>query len=147
LKLHLVCEIDQSGSNNIKSILQPLYDFPNTLADYEIRLHNKRKGHLSILARGAACKAMGIAYDPALRQGTFRFFDLPQELRRLILEYSDLVTPCKEVQWNPKRGFYTQFLRYYCDQDYEDPQSINRFDCLMKCTPVCNAFATKTRHF
>lgn len=48
-------------------------------------------------------RAVGCRLDKY--RSSFRFLDLPKELRPQILTYTDLVTPLCEVEWNPKKGF------------------------------------------
>lgn len=40
--------------------------------------------------------------------------DLPAELRYQILEYTDLITPVKEVEWNPRDGYYMRCRNDSC---------------------------------
>lgn len=47
-----------------------------------------------------------------------RFLDLPQELQYKILEYTNLTTPCREVIWNPKEGFYLHYDVLFCEDKY-----------------------------
>lgn len=55
-----------------------------------------------------------VAPDYATSSSSFRFFDLPHEIRHQILEYTDLVTPLCEVEWNPKTRFMVRFSRFSC---------------------------------
>jgi hypothetical protein len=53
-------------------------------------------------------------------ESLFRFLDLSLELRPQILEYTDIVTPLCEVEWNPEDGFYPPYSRSQCsDSEYE----------------------------
>ncbi|KAK8006910.1 aflO/ omtB/ dmtA/ O-methyltransferase B [Apiospora arundinis] len=51
----------------------------------------------------------------------FRFMDLPPELRQAVLEETDLVTPCREVQWRPSQGFsVTLPITVLCKSTYDE---------------------------
>ncbi|KAI0010803.1 hypothetical protein F4779DRAFT_576168 [Xylariaceae sp. FL0662B] len=102
LNLRLFC--DTGVSDTTFAILQPLRDFPGVLRDCEIQLyHQKGNTQARAIAWETSARARGL--NPDLRSRPFRFFDLPAEIRRRILEYSDLVTPYKEVYWSANRGF------------------------------------------
>lgn len=58
---------------------------------------------------------MGHPIDPT---AAFRFFDLPQELRRNILRFTDLCTPLKQVRWDPNHGFRPIFSLWTCRSSY-----------------------------
>ncbi|KAI1397390.1 hypothetical protein F4819DRAFT_472300 [Hypoxylon fuscum] len=102
LNLRLFC--DTVVSDTTFAVLQPLRDFPGVLKDCELQLHHQRDNtHVRAIAWETSTRAKG--FDPSLRARPFRFFDLPAEIRWRILEYSDLVTPHKEVYWSANRGF------------------------------------------
>lgn len=50
----------------------------------------------------------------------FQYFSLPREIRIQILEYTDLVTPLCEVEWNPERNFYLHYTRESCPDSLID---------------------------
>jgi hypothetical protein len=66
------------------------------LTDCSIRLGLKPNSALQDLAQKTANRAIGNCSDEPTFP--FRFLDLPQELRRQVLEYTDLVTPLCEVE-------------------------------------------------
>ncbi|KAI1378363.1 hypothetical protein F4677DRAFT_392651 [Hypoxylon crocopeplum] len=102
LNLGLFC--DTGVSDTTFSVLQPLRDFSGFLRNCEIQLHHQKENtRAHAIAREACIRARG--FDPNLRDRPFRFFDLPTEVRRHILEYTGLVTPYKEVYWTADRGF------------------------------------------
>lgn len=106
LRLHLIC--DTENRTKAAAVLQPLLDFPGVLLELEIRLHQKfvtqaRETVLQVQAR-----------DPTPSK-PFRFFDLPEELRRHIFTYTDLVVPYRKVHWDPESGFRAQFIFCECD--------------------------------
>jgi hypothetical protein len=113
LRLYFVCDSD--GSETAAQVVQPLRNIP-TLIDCRIRLARHHDPHLSELAKEAAMRSMGylVPSDYATSTSSFRFFDLPQEVRYQILEYTDLVTPLCEVEWNPKTKFKLRFSRASC---------------------------------
>jgi hypothetical protein len=102
LSLHLIC--DTGGNKITESVLQPLVDRPGSLADCHLRLHPSRYSWVCAIARHAAIQAKGL--DEVAQEKSFRFLDLSPELRWQILEFTDLVTPCNQAQWSPKKGFH-----------------------------------------
>ncbi|KAI1416516.1 hypothetical protein F5Y13DRAFT_177606 [Hypoxylon sp. FL1857] len=110
LTLHLIC--DTGDSQETRAVCQPLLDFPGKLKDCELRLSWTRQRHLSILALETVTRIQG--GDPTSRNTPFRFLDLPLEIRRHILQYTDLVTPFNRVIWNSKEGFRAVFNTFRC---------------------------------
>ncbi|KAH6666039.1 hypothetical protein B0J14DRAFT_605184 [Halenospora varia] len=113
LRLHLIC--DTGYSKKTDAVLQPLCNFPGVLLELELRLHkqeheNKR---LTTLARETALQAQG--QNPNAPSGIFRFFDLPEEIRRNIFAYTNLVAPYRKVHWEPESGFRAEFIFCECD--------------------------------
>lgn len=110
LRLHLVCDVEDPEA--AKRAVEPLFDSPS-LADSSIRLGQQPDLNLQDLARQTVIRAVGKPlYQP---RRPFRFSDLPQELRYQILEYTDLVTPLSEVEWNLEEGFYVRYSTWRCD--------------------------------
>lgn len=105
LTLHLIS--DTGDSSETRAICQPLLEFPGKLKDCELRLGSKQQHHLSVLASSIVTRIRG--GDPDTGTSPFRFLDLPAEIRRHILEYTDLVTPYGQVRWNQKKGFHVVF--------------------------------------
>lgn len=60
-------------------------------------------------------------------QGSFRFLDLPRELQYEILEYTDLVTPCREITWNPKKRFYLHYR--FEDREFTNCPPEDHYTC------------------
>lgn len=113
LQLKFICDIEED-LEAATSILEPFNCFP-TLATCSIRLSQRYKPGIQHLVRRTAMRAMNvIPHEP---KAPFRFLDLPQELRRLVLEYTDLVTPNCEVVWRPAVGFYLQYLWWGCGKE------------------------------
>ncbi|OTA90548.1 hypothetical protein M434DRAFT_13866 [Hypoxylon sp. CO27-5] len=110
LELHIIS--DTGDSQETRAICEPLVEFPGKLKNCELRLSSRRQNHLSALALETVKRIQG--GDPASWNTPFRFLDLPFEIRRQILEYTDLVTPYNQVQWNAKKGFHTVFYLSSC---------------------------------
>ncbi|KAK8091732.1 hypothetical protein PG997_002093 [Apiospora hydei] len=107
LRLQLICDTGHKAATT--NVLGPLIAHPGSLRDCEIRLAPKRDDKLCSLARNAALRVKGL--DVELHDKPVRFMDLPPEIRLHILEYTDLVTPCKEIEWRPgcRGGFSVTF--------------------------------------
>ncbi len=141
LKLHIIH--DAGDSNNTDAVLEPLRSFSGILADCSVRLSPTKQSHLSTMAMEIATRAKAVVTDPVVRIGSFRFFDLPIELRRSILEYTDLITPYKEVRWSPESGSYiVDSLLNSCDGDgYCSPR--NHYVCQFRfCDPEQSFYGT-----
>ncbi|KAI2464992.1 hypothetical protein F4781DRAFT_425092 [Annulohypoxylon bovei var. microspora] len=104
LSLRLFC--DTGLSHSTFAVLQPLREFPGVLKDCELQLHHQ-KGNTRIRAIAWEASTRAKGFDPGLWDRPFRFFDLPTDIRRYILEYSDLVTPAA-------RGFRIATARIKC---------------------------------
>lgn len=127
LNLRFVCDVEDLSAARLA--VEPLLNTP-TLADCRIRLGNKPNPALEDLARMTATQVMGSRlHQPS---SPFRILDLPQELRRLILEYTDLVTPLCEVEWNPEEGFYLRYSLNGCAGVYDGWS-----DCPPSFHPAC----------
>lgn len=100
LRLRLAC--GTSNTDLINGVLAPLRQFPGTLGELDLIFSRKRDPSLVALAHDAITQ---LAPKREPLSGTFRFFDLPAELRWQIYQYTDLAMPLKEVQWTPHRGF------------------------------------------
>ncbi|KAI1400487.1 hypothetical protein F4819DRAFT_366913 [Hypoxylon fuscum] len=135
LTLHLIS--DTGDSQETRAICQPLLDFPGKLKDCELRLGSKRKYHLSALALETVTRILGS--DPDLNR-PFRFLDLPFEIRRQILEYTDLVTPYSQVQWNSTEGFHAKLCLSRCGDDECEPEF--HYACRMLFCMPWNAYET-----
>ena len=109
LQLRLVCDVE--GLETAMQVVEPLLS-TRTLASCAIRLGRQPDHPMQDLAYNTAIQAIGHPLDRL--ESPFRFFDLPQELRRQILEYTDLITPLCEVEWNPEDGFYVRYSTWRC---------------------------------
>ncbi|KAH6854922.1 hypothetical protein B0I37DRAFT_395247 [Chaetomium sp. MPI-CAGE-AT-0009] len=110
LQLSLVCDIDHEQKDSIdvgKRVVVPLQLLPR-LKNCSIRLCATPNRQLRGLAQDAALKARGFTnpyYNPHPARTTLA--TLPRELRVRILEYTDLITPYKEVVWTRNRPVYS----------------------------------------
>jgi hypothetical protein len=109
-------------------VVRPLQNI-TPLAKCNIRLNSEHHPLLQALVIETATKAKGLPSkeDPS----PFRYMDLPQELRLKILEYTDLVTPLREVEWNPQENFYFSHERSYCN-GFSDCSPSQHRACLMR---------------
>lgn len=119
LELFFVCDIDTGNPYALEAArlaLAPLILFPR-LKDGHVRLCKKPNYLLQQMAQEAVLQACGRA-SPA-RRGTVNrnvpsaLTNLPPELRSRILEYTDLVTPWKEVTWSRQNHGY-QVIHALC---------------------------------
>lgn len=88
----------------------------NTLRSCNIRLSTRPDSQIQGIAKQAAVRAIGQASLPS---SPFRLMCLPAELRLMILEYTDLVTPLKEVEWNPEAKYYLRYRTVDCNRPCE----------------------------
>ena len=116
LKLYFLCDVVDLEA--ARRAVEPFLSSP-TLRDCSIRLGQQPDSTLQDMARQTATRAVGYHFIQPM--SPFRFLDLPQELRRQILEYTDLVTPLCEVEWNPEKGFYVRFSFWRCGGIWDCP--------------------------
>lgn len=117
LDLSLVCDVDEAAvefANQVVDALQPF----SQLKDCHVRLSRTPNFRLRELAQDAASKARGIRPSEQPSDSTpspkrFPLLSLPVELRQRIFEYTDLITPLKEVTWSRGHGKYLA-TRPYC---------------------------------
>ncbi|KAK4141053.1 uncharacterized protein C8A04DRAFT_14397 [Dichotomopilus funicola] len=117
LALYLVCDIEPShphGLDLARAIVAPILTLPPSyLRECHIRLAQAPDSRFQQLAQNAACHASGIpmpsSYDPlGNNPAATTLATLPCELRIRILEYTDLVTPRRQVFWSRQdRAFGT----------------------------------------
>ncbi|KAF2225898.1 hypothetical protein BDZ85DRAFT_258270 [Elsinoe ampelina] len=106
-------------------VVEPLSLMP-TLRHAFIRLSRVQIPEMQKLARQVALRAVRRTHD--LYGDPFPFLRLPQELRQLVLDHTDLVTPRREVEWNPTEKFHVRNLREtVCDlcQCFECPGGVH----------------------
>lgn len=126
LELSLVCDFDPLDSEVASLAVDAIQSFP-PLKDCHVKLSKTPDGRLRQLAEDAVRRGRGIIPPPSappsapdgprhsspLAPGFSRLLALPQELRLQILEYTDLITPVKEVMWATSHGRYMA-SRLFC---------------------------------
>ncbi|KAK4235912.1 hypothetical protein C8A03DRAFT_17384, partial [Achaetomium macrosporum] len=109
LELSLVCDIDPQHEGAVdlaKSVLGPLHLLP-LLRSCHIRLCKTPDPRHRQLAEDTGLQSCGIATPYRKPTSTkAMFITLPRELRLRILEFTDLVTPNKEVWWSRQHYKY-----------------------------------------
>ncbi len=124
LELSLVCDVAPGGLDTARVVLLDSLRMLPPLKDCHIRLSTAREPRLQELAQAAVFRARGItprdppaassrAADPSFPGPLPYLLMLPPELRLRILEYTDLVTPWKEVYWSRSSGY--GILRALCE--------------------------------
>ena len=108
-QLHLVCDVENLEAAALA--IEPLSG-TQELLNCAIRLCQQPDPLIQDLARRAATRAMGRCLDQL--DSPFPFLTLPPELRCKVLEYTDLVTPLCEVEWNPEKGYYLRYSTWRC---------------------------------
>ncbi|KAL2144908.1 hypothetical protein VTI28DRAFT_8369 [Corynascus sepedonium] len=125
LRLALVCDLDQEEADMdlVTRVVAPLSSLPE-LKDCHVRLCKSPDVELARIARNAALQACRRPEPSPSSSGGSRLLSLPRELRLHILEYTDLVTPWKEVMWTRReRGYQYPYEGCYprcdipCDSD------------------------------
>lgn len=101
LSLHVIC--DCKDLRTARYVTRPLWDSENALADCALRLGQKR---VEELRREAALTAFHLMRKKTASEVPFPFMNLPPEVRRLVLQFTDLVTPLSEVEWAPSLGYH-----------------------------------------
>jgi hypothetical protein len=117
LELNLVCDVHHTNLKTAKLVLESLRLLPR-LKDCHVRLCGTREPELQQLAQDAVLRARGIlASDHPVASSAStkpRLISLPREVLLRILEYTDLVTPHKEVMWRQtSRGYYIESAPCY----------------------------------
>jgi hypothetical protein len=110
LELSLVCDVHPEEAEAARLVVAPLSVLPS-LKDCHVRLcEGGKSAELQQLAQETALRGRGILStvspaSPALLRP--RLLHLPREVRLRILEFTDLITPWKEVSWSRvRRGYW-----------------------------------------
>ena len=106
LSLYFICDV--VDIDTAIAAVKPLLDqsLP-TLAECNIRLSPDIDPQIQQLACQAAEKAMGHSQQDLLPSSkAFPFLALPVELRYQILQHTDIIAPYRQVDWNPRDGYY-----------------------------------------
>lgn len=115
LQLNFICDVADSETG-LKAA-QPFLAASNMpLAGCSIRLHHRAEPNLRALAEQAVAVATGRGHlsgngSESETAASFRFLNLPTELRHHILGYTDLATPLREVEWTPSHGLYFRYRK------------------------------------
>jgi len=149
LELSLVCDIDSDyqGSLDVGRLaVAPIALFPQ-LRKCHILLCHTPDHPLQRLAKTAvlqACRATPPSLGPTKASSTLA--NLPTELRLQILEYTDLITPWKEVTWSRQdRGY--QVARPPCTiVEGSCPPHIHHGCRLSGCSPYGEGLSEPLRH-
>lgn len=119
LELFFICDIDHGDPYALEAArlaLAPLARFPR-LKNVHVRLGKKPNYLLQQMAQNAVLRACGRACPAGRGSATLNvppnLTRLPPELRIRILEYTDLVTPWKEVTWSRQHHGY-QVIHALC---------------------------------
>jgi hypothetical protein len=140
LALSLVCDIDPQhplAFHLAESILAPLHLLPRShLSECRIRLAKTPDGGpLQQLAQDAVVHTCGLPtpVPHAAATATTTLASLPRELRVRILEYTDLVTPRRQVAWSRQdRAYVLLRLRRSEEPPYTTPDELHDaqfFEC------------------
>lgn len=120
LRFSLVCDFDPEHENTpsaARLIVAPLINL-SPLKGCHVRLGRTPHQELNQIAREAVLRVLGIVgcAEPTLApnitavDAASKFLRLPREIRFRILEYTDLITPCREVRWSRERKGYLPTL-------------------------------------
>lgn len=120
LSFSLVCDFDPQDENTPSAATltaAPLINL-SPLKGCHVRLGRTPHRELKEIARETVLRALGIVgrTEPTLAPNTTaidapsKFLRLPREIRFRILEYTDLITPCREVRWSRERKGYLPTL-------------------------------------
>ncbi|KAL2152301.1 hypothetical protein VTH82DRAFT_5485 [Thermothelomyces myriococcoides] len=135
LSLSLVCDIDPRhprASRLAELVMEPILRLPSGhLRECNIRLSMVPDSRLRKIAKDAACHACGLLPDPPPPppDGRPTLTALPRELRLRILEYTDLVTPSRQVMWGRKDPIYRVFSFPFSNLATADENHRAQFFC------------------
>lgn len=133
LRLHFLCDVEDLEAA-VRAV-EPLLSIP-TLLDCNIRLSRHPDPPLQDLARKTATRATGYRADESC--SSFPFLDLPQELRWQILEYTDLVTPLCEIEWNSRGRFFLRYSTWGCGSIWDCPSDLHHACHFRNCWQYAN---------
>ncbi|KAK2616695.1 hypothetical protein QQS21_000307 [Conoideocrella luteorostrata] len=118
LFLHIIFDVVNEDSQLV-AVMEPVYHFPGVLKGFEVRYSLRRRPRFGLnkytltfmdKIQGSLARNIG-KRDP---KEPFRFLDLPAEIKRSVLLYTDLITPNHRVQWNHDNGFHIQYAPCEC---------------------------------
>ena len=102
LELYLISDVH--NHETALRIVHPIIKFAK-FKRCVIRLSHDSDPALERLAEATALPAIDGQQPNDSSPARLSFLDLPLEIRNQILQYTDLVTPMKEVMWIPKDGY------------------------------------------
>lgn len=135
LELCVVCDVDAEDIDIARRVVEPLSRLPQ-LKDCHLRLSRTSTPELNSLTRHTALQLRGLCWPqqkeiPASQphhessqpthHDTYtgsRLLSLPIELRFRILEYTDLITPWKEVTWSREHQVFLGVKAFCAPLDY-----------------------------
>ncbi|KAL2018671.1 hypothetical protein VTK56DRAFT_506 [Thermocarpiscus australiensis] len=125
LELSLVCDIDDKNEERLemgKLAVAPLLLLP-PLKDCHVRLGKTPEHQLRQIAQDAALQArrLDAPYSNPASTSSATLIDLPREVRLRILQYTDLITPWKEVTWSRQHRGYIVYPPLQCEDDNKRP--------------------------
>ncbi|KAL3473411.1 hypothetical protein BJX99DRAFT_261341 [Aspergillus californicus] len=136
LDLTIICPV--WNESTARRLLEPLHHLP-VISNCHIRLGhlNRRNYAIQTMAMKAAKQAMG--QNETTQIQPFRFFDLPTEIRLLIYQYTDLVSPLNKLNWDPKHGYTldSSFCQPDCSAPYNPCHPSKHTSCGSPNTPRC----------
>lgn len=120
LSISLVCDFDPQDENALSAAAQttaPLFEL-SPLKGCHVRLSKTRHSRLEDIARESVLRALGIidqdnppsSPTPPVERANSRLLSLPPEIRFRILEYTDLITPFREIRWSRQHKGYLPTL-------------------------------------
>ena len=116
LELYLISDV--TDHETALQIVHPIIKFAK-FKRCVIRLCHDRDPALEHLAEATAMRAIGGHQSHESNPPHLSFLDLPREIRNQVLQYTDLVTPMKEVMWNPKDGYSVCYCISRWDEEAE----------------------------
>ena len=116
LELYLISDV--LDHETALQIVHPIIKFAK-FKRCVIRLCHDRDPALERLAEATAIRAIGGQQPPDFNPPHLSFLDLPREIRNQVLQYTDLITPMKEVMWNPKDGYSVCYCISTWDEEAE----------------------------
>ncbi|KAI8623340.1 hypothetical protein F5Y19DRAFT_458934 [Xylariaceae sp. FL1651] len=134
LSLHLVCHT--TDVTFISLILQPFADYPGILKDFDLDLGPGNDINSKSQAPVPGLKLPVLFKHPTVTAKPFRYSHLPAEIQEQILVHTDLVTPCKEIYWNIKRGYCLDYKIWNGEEQYCN-RSLH-FGCPLRSCPLSN---------
>ncbi|KAG6362293.1 hypothetical protein INS49_010523 [Diaporthe citri] len=168
LELCVVCDVDAKDITTAKRVIEPLYRLPQ-LKDCHLRLSRTSTPLLNEMTRHTALQLPGLCWPQEMpasqpyhesleppRSGAYtgsRLLELPRELRFRILEYTDLITPWKEVTWSRQHPAFIG-VKAFCGtldgRGEEFPPHVHHgcqfVDCWQKCPEPCVGCFCRVHH-